>query len=472
MNEESLKTGKRFRFVPDSLVGQLMLALLAGITLLLITNFQVVCTIQAMYVHQAEKARADHLASHWFLFNAMTMDQREQALKHMEDCRRPEQLHETIEFLPGKPDWGPPTSRQAARQADLVKESFIPGKKTAPKVLARIPEYARVDSPIFRVHIPVLETAVSLSDGTWLKVTQPLNVDDRAVVWTQRFFVLGVSVVIVGLVFLLLLRVTRPLRRLSRAAESFGKQPEMLEPLPESGSREIREAAQSFNRMRERICNNLAERGRMLAAMAHDLRTPLTRAQLRLDKVSPEDVREKLGENIEDIQSIVNQGLELAGSLTTTEELSPLNLEAFIQSVVDDSAGLGDKISMAELPAELARPVIVAARPMCLKRCVTNLISNAVKYGGNAEVAISGEDDRVIVDICDAGPGIPESLLEQVFEPYFRLETSRNRSSGGTGLGLSIARNMAFLNGADLTLSNRPEGGLRARLVLQRVKGR
>lgn len=468
MNAEAKQTGLG-RLWPDSIFGQLMLALLACIILLQVTNFQVVCSVQALYVRQAEKTRAENLAAYWFLFNTMTPEQRATAVKYMADARRPEQLREMIEFFPETPDWGPPESKQAADLARLVHENLMPGKKKAPIVLARIPDNARPASGLFPTHLPMLETAVSLSDGTWLKVTQPLDVDDRYVVWLQRLFVLLESVVIIALALFLLSRVIRPLSRLSRAAESFGKQPEMSQPLPEKGSREIREAAQSFNRMRERICNNLAERGRMLAAMAHDLRTPLTRAQLRLDTVEPEDLREKFGENLEDIQSILNQGLELAGSLTTSEDFAPLDLGAFMQSIVDDSASEGNKITLAPLPPEIRTPIIVTARPLCLTRCINNLVSNALKYGGNAEVVISEDDKNVIIDILDSGPGIPEDKMEQVYEPYYRLETSRNRSSGGTGLGLSIARNMALLNGGELTISNRPQGGLQARVRLKRA---
>lgn len=468
MNTNPTRTGLR-RLWPDSIFRQLMLALIACIVLLQATNFLVVCTVQALYISQAEKTRAENLASYWFLFNVMTQEQRETTLGYMADARRPEQLREMIEFLPEAPDWGPPESRQAAALARLVHESLMPGKKKAPLVLARIPDNAKPCYSLFPAHLPILETAISLADGTWLKVVQPLDVDDRFVVWLQRFFVLLESVVILALALFLLSRVIRPLSRLSRAADSFGKQPEMSEPLPEKGSKEIREAAQSFNRMRERICGNLAERGRMLAAMAHDLRTPLTRAQLRLEEVEPEPLREKFGENLEEIQSILNQGLELAGSLTTTEEFAPLNLEAFLQSTVDDSASAGNKTTFAQLPPEIRTPVIVTARPLCLTRCLNNLISNALKYGGNAEIAIAETESNVIIDVLDNGPGIPEEKMEQVFEPYYRLENSRNRSSGGTGLGLSIARNMALLNGGNLELGNRPEGGLRARILLQRA---
>jgi signal transduction histidine kinase len=219
--------------------------------------------------------------------------------------------------------------------------------------------------------------------------------------------------------------------------------------------------------MRERIRGYLAERGRMLAAMAHDLRTPLTRTQLRAGKIEPAELRGQLLTDLEDVQRILNQGLELAGSLTTEEERVSLNLEAFLQSIVDDGTDESNDIALKPLPCGIARPVVVKARPLCLKRCVNNLVSNALKYGGNAELSITGENGLIAVRVEDNGPGIPEEFLEQVFEPYFRLENSRNRAYGGTGLGLSIAGNMAMLNDGELTLRNKPGGGLSARLTLQ-----
>lgn len=168
------------------------------------------------------------------------------------------------------------------------------------------------------------------------------------------------------------------------------------------------------------------------------------------------------------MQRILNQGLELAGSLTTREGYAALNLEAFLQSIVDDSLDEHKHIWLKELLSGGTSPVIVKARPLCLKRCVTNMVSNALKYGGNAELSITPENGSVVIHVEDNGPGIPEDLLEQVFEPYFRLENSRNRSFGGTGLGLSITRNMALLNNGELTLHNKPGGGRIAKLSLPR----
>ena len=268
---------------------------------------------------------------------------------------------------------------------------------------------------------------------------------------------------------MLLLRVTKTIRQLSGAAESFGRHPELSEPFPEKGVKELRVVAQSFNHMRERICGNLAERDRMIAAMAHDLRTPLTKLQLRLDRVEPETLRRKLQETVSDIRAIISQGLELARSLNTEEAMIRLDMKAFLQSMVDDYTDVGRNVIMVDSGQAVADSVIIDARPLCLKRCLENLISNACKYGDGAEIALSDEHGHIVVSVSDNGPGIPEEMLERVFEPYFRLESSRNRSSGGIGLGLAIARNMALLNNGEIELRNRPEGGgLMARIIFPR----
>ena len=464
MTRGPLLAERRFFSVPDSLCGQLFLILFFGIVILQAANFDVVCGVQRLYVRQAEKSRAEHLAACWFLFDSMTAGQRRAALERMSGSRRPEKPREMVELLPAGPDWRDGTD-SVARLLRMVEDSFGSAMRDVPPVVARTHENG---AGIFPVHLPVLETAVRLSDGMWLKVTQPFNVDDRAVVWSQRLFVLAEAVVMLALTFLLLRRVTRPIRQLGLAAESFGKHPELSEPFPEKGVRELRDAARSFNRMRERICGNLAERDRMIAAMAHDLRTPLTRLQLRLDRVEPEILRRKLQKTVSDIRAIISQGLELARSLTTDESMTRLDLKAFLQSLADDYADVGHNVVMLASGRTGNDTVIVAARPLCLRRCLENILSNACAYGGGAWITLQEEEGRTAVSISDNGPGIPEEMLRRVFEPYFRLEPSRNRLSGGLGLGLTIARNMALLNNGDIELRNRPEGGLTARILLPR----
>jgi signal transduction histidine kinase len=293
---------------------------------------------------------------------------------------------------------------------------------------------------------------------------------DFSLLRRQRNLLLLGSLLISIVTVLLIRRATKPLRKLGFAAESFGRNPEMAHQLEEEGSVEVREAAQSFNSMKKRICDNLNERNNMLEAMGHDLRTPLARIQLRLDKIQPDSLREKFSANINEIQSIIEQGLELARSFHSSEHASPLDIVAFVESIVDDMRAQGEQVSLGDVPGNDAPALIVMVRPTSLKRSVENLLSNAVKYAGSARISVKQDSNAAVIDVDDDGSGIPEDMLERIFEPYYRLEYSRNRDSGGIGLGLTIARNMVLLNHGSIILINKPDGGLRARITIPHLK--
>lgn len=457
-----MNSRRRWLKWPDSFSGQLLLLLFGGILLLQGANFITVCSVQRMYVRQAEKTRAEHLAALWLIFDGLDSARRRALVQRLDDSGRPEKLREAVKLLPERPG-RQDTSDDVLRLLDMLSESFGSSQLRPTGVEARIRDG---QDGIFPLHLPMLETAVRLSDGTWLEIVQPFNVDDRNVVWTQRFFVLVEALVICVLSALALARMTRPLRELGDAAEAFGHHPETSLPLPEKGVREIREAACSFNLMRERICGNLLERDRMLAAMAHDLRTPLTRLRLRLAAVEPPCLRGKLEQNVADMRDIISQGLELAKSLFTDESFVTVDIGAFIQSLADDCADVGKPVFLHSDALNSSGQVLVNARPVCLKRCLENLVDNACAYGKQAEINLVRTNDAIRVEIADAGPGIPEDMLAKVFTPFFRLETSRSRKSGGSGLGLAIAKNMALLNKGKITLQNLPQGGLLAALIL------
>ncbi|MDE2430523.1 MAG: HAMP domain-containing protein, partial [Burkholderiales bacterium] len=236
-------------------------------------------------------------------------------------------------------------------------------------------------------------------------------------------------------------------------------------PLPESGAREILQATRAFNAMQARIRQHIAQRTHMLAAITHDLQTPLTRLRLRLEKVGDEDLRHKLIEDLSNMQMMIREGLDLARSMDSNEALTALDLDSLVDSVCTDAVDAGQNVQFEGRPG-----VIVNARPQALRRCLTNLIDNAVKYGHFAKVSFvmtaQAGKNWVQILVRDGGPGIAPDLLEKVFEPFYRIETSRSRESGGTGLGLTIAQNIAQQNGGNLQLKNLPEGGLEACLSL------
>ncbi|MBI5919062.1 MAG: HAMP domain-containing protein [Nitrosomonadales bacterium] len=253
---------------------------------------------------------------------------------------------------------------------------------------------------------------------------------------------------------------TRPLQHLADAADALDLS-NTHQPLTEHGSSEMRSAIRAFNRMQQRIGDDLRERTGMLAAITHDLQTPLTRLRLRLEKVSDETLREKLVSDMSAMQQMLQEGLELARSLDASEPPQRLDLDSLLDSVCSDAQEVGQPVEyLQRCRAE------VEARPLALRRAIANLLDNAVKYGLRAEMALVCDQRHCAILIRDHGPGIPAQELEAVFTPFYRLEQSRSRETGGTGLGLSITRNIVLSHSGQITLRNHPLGGLEAEIVL------
>jgi Signal transduction histidine kinase len=463
------------RILPDSLPGQILLLLCLGIAVLQGINLFILRNVQDSYARQTNEDRVGMAASRYFLLEPMTPDQRVATVKGIMLSERDETWTVALTLVPEMTPWENQNMEMAAQVKSIFQARFArKGMDAIPKTQVRVfdslpkgsvePYLASIFASLADEQFSLLEIAVQLNDGSWMSLVQSMQLNDENIVWIQRLQLAAVAVVFAVILILLLRKVMRPLRQLALAAEQFGTHPEVVRPLPVEGAREVREAALSFNRMRQMISNNLAERDRMLASMAHDLRTPLTRMQLRLDDICDDTVREGFSANCQEVHSIINQGMELARSLQTSEPFIDVDITSFAQSVVDDHVDEGKSVVFSDHLSPDDKK-IVATRPLCLKRCVDNLLHNAFRYAGSSELILFSHNGKIAIDVIDHGPGIPESELERVFEPYYRLESSRNRESGGTGLGLSIARNMAFLSNATLTLHNRPEGGLRARVL-------
>lgn len=456
---------------PYSLFGQLLLMMLLSAAVLQCVNFYAVFSIQKSYGREFFSVGRDYISSMYKATRLMDEAQRMAFLDQLSGTCEPTGKHFHFRTLEEEPTWQSENSPKAAGVRNILRD-MSPRHDAPADVRVRILHEAspEVRDPRYRDYpFPLLQVAARMNDGRWLELVQSLVMTDSRLIWRQRIFILIGSLMISIAMILMVRRATRPLRKLRQAAEMVGRNPEMAAPLcEEEGSIEVREAAQSFNRMLRRICESINERNGMLEAMGHDLRTPLARIQLRLGKIQPESLREKFAANIDEIQSIVEQGLELAQSLHTSEEPVTLDIVAFLESLADDMQAQGAKVSLDVVQGEGSAPLLVAARPTCLRRSIENLAVNAVKYAGAAHISIGLEQDEVAIDIDDEGPGIPDELLEKVFEPYYRLEDSRNRGSGGTGLGLSIARNMLLLSGGSIALANRPGGGLRVHVTLPR----
>lgn len=309
------------------------------------------------------------------------------------------------------------------------------------------------------IHGAALRIAVRLSDGSWLNVAAPLEGGEP--LWRPRFLApLLAALVAITLVALWVVgRAARPFATFAAAAERLGVDV-AAPPLEEAGPREVRSATHAFNVMQQRIRRFVEDRTQMLAAISHDLRTPITRMRLRAEFVEDETERTKMLADLEEMEHMIAATLAFARDDAAREVRRPVDVAALVQGLSDD------------LGAEYNGPdaLVMPARPVALKRAVANLLENARKYGGGGHASLGEKDGQIIITIDDTGPGIPESEFEHVFAPFVRLESSRNRETGGTGLGLSVARAAARAHGGDIALSNRPEGGLRVRLILPRPR--
>ena len=256
--------------------------------------------------------------------------------------------------------------------------------------------------------------------------------------------------------------ITRPLSDLARAADSVGRGTGALPPLEERGALELRNAARAFNTMQDRLHRYLDSRTRVLAAMSHDLKTPLTRLRLQVEALENPPMQARIGRELDEMESMVREALSLFRGLDDGEPATAIDIEVLLAQIREEFADMGATVTVS---GGALRPF--TGKPQALKRCLTNLIANAIKFGTRADIRIEDGAD-LLIRVRDQGPGIPEEQLERVFEPFYRLESSRNRDSGGTGLGLSIARDIAQAHGGSLRLANLPGGGLEATLRLPR----
>lgn len=302
--------------------------------------------------------------------------------------------------------------------------------------------------------------AVRLRDGSWLNTTAVVRVPPPT--WaTASLVTLGVTAVaLIAVVVLMVRRLNRPLRALETTADAVGRGMAVA-PVPEAGPEDVRTTIRAFNRMNERQERFIRDRTRILAAVSHDLRTPITSLRLRAEMVDDADTRDRLVETIDEMQQIVEAGLTFAREESETEPSRTVDLAALVESVATDLSDLGRDVTVEE-----AGPLPWPCRPAGLKRALRNLIENAVVYGGRARVALARGPEWLEVRVDDDGPGIPDEQRERVFEPFARLEESRSRETGGIGLGLAIARSIARRHGGDVVLENRMSGGLRATLRL------
>lgn len=305
---------------------------------------------------------------------------------------------------------------------------------------------------------------VHLVDGSWLSFTPP----ERS--WGLTASARIAVIIILGLVATLLVawiatrQLANPLQRFTSAVRRFGGDLN-APPIDIEGPQEVRQAIIAFNTMQAQIQHFIGERTHMLAAISHDLRAPLTRMRLRSEFMEDLDHQRKLIRDVEEMQSMINSALAFFREDTHLEQSTAFDLSELLQTIIDDYRDQNTVVDFGG-PAHL----VYDGRPLGIKRVIVNLLENAVKYGQHPRITLRCDEYSICIEVSDEGPGIPEASLQRVFDPFFRLETSRNRDTGGVGLGLSAARAIVREQGGELTLSNRSRSGLVARVQLPRTR--
>ena len=457
------------RWVPDSIAGWTVTVLLAGLLASQLATVAVFALSRMDFMAAlATRNIAERIASVAQLMEETPADQRLVALRALD-----------VPGLRGR--WG---------KAAWVEEN-VPGERAdtlAAALRERLDgrtvrvdlggEHHHMDAEPPALHVPpppplariermgpfgrLARVSVRLNDGSWLNLVAALDGGAESIMRTRFAFGFLASVLVVAVMAVWAIRrAARPFTRFAAAAERLGVDVD-APPLTERGPLEVRRAAHAFNTMQTRLRRYIEDRTQMLAAISHDLRTPITRMRLRAEFIDDDGERDKMLADLAEMEQMIAATLAFARDDATREARRPMNLAALLQGLVDDATA-GGAAATYHGPESL----VIQARPSSLKRAFANLVDNAVKYAGGVEVGLRvAPDGGLLVTVDDRGPGLPEEELERVFAPFYRVERSRNRETGGTGLGLSVVRNVTRAHGGDVVLANRSGGGLRASLSL------
>lgn len=375
----------------------------------------------------------------------------------------PGQPRPQLGFARRPPDAGS-GPRPPSPEGDDPRRDFVRPSQRAPEGGFAMREgIGFFDPPV----IAPFKVGVLQPDGGWLVVESRQSFPTP---WQQRIllWLLVSASLCVPLAYGYARWLAAPIRRFAEAAERLGSDPGASE-LEVSGPAEVRLAGEAFNRMQERLQRYIENRTTLVGAVAHDLRTPLARMRFLLETPPVEDMRARLGREIDEMDAMVAATLAFVRDSTTKAVRVDLDLPSLLESLADDAAEEGHGVSLGALA-----PAVVHADPVGLRRLFDNLIRNGVKFATMVQLTLRIEGDDAVVEVADNGPGLPAHDLERVFEPFYRGEASRNRETGGMGLGLAVVRSIARAHGGDAVLANRPEGGLicRVRLPLRAIASR
>ncbi len=433
---------------PRSIAGRTFLVLLLGLFAVQV----VALTIHAfdrVELQRAAQAReaVGRTAALWRTVN-MTPPERRDAVARSYEL--PEGVAASVDDRPHAPEHGLITDPGIDRLASGLSRLGPPHMRPREVLIGGEPRRA-------------VTASLRLPDGTWLNVS---NRPGRPRPWSSPGFLAALALMtaaVAALSFWAVRRTTRPITDLAEAAERLGRDVNAPR-LPETGPAEVAQAAAAFNTMAERISRFVADRTAMLAAIGHDLKTPITRLRLRAEFVEDDTARAKILADLDEMERMIAGTLAFARDEAATEPMGRVDLAALLRTVADEANDVaGEEVVSLAAPEHLP----VQARPLALKRALANLVGNAVAYAGGCVVRLAGPERGLVrISVEDDGPGIPEGEIERVFQPFHRVEASRNRETGGTGLGLTIARSILRGHGGDVTLANRAPNGLAAVVTL------
>ena len=462
------------RLLPRSLFGQVMLAMAVALL--------VAQAISTTLLYRAAEQRRELALANAAAFQLVTGQARAERGRYGRGSRFDRQGSGALDGprLPRRLRYSesdanplaPNDTRVADREAAVRGVLAAQGIAIADLVVARRPTLsdplvaeARERFPRFAARLrdaPPEMLVVGLrqqGSDTWQVARLPIPPRDRAIVRTLLFQTLVLFIVLFGLLWFVLHRITRPLAALADSTRRFGGAGNAIIPVHPSGPDDVRDLIEAQNAMQARIGAMLDEKDVMLGAIGHDLKTPLAALRVRVESVDDDVARARMVDSIEDITRTLDEILLLARLGRADRPAERIDLYALLISVVEEFEDMGEPVVLLE-GQRLAAPIHLT----WTKRAVRNLVSNALRYGGSAEIALYRDGDEAVISVEDMGPGIPEDRIAEMLEPFTRGEGSRNRVTGGAGLGLTIARAIAEQHGGRLVLSNRESGGLRAEL--------
>jgi signal transduction histidine kinase len=444
------------RLWPRSLAGQLAVLVAIGLFVAQAINF-------GLLLHGLSKLRFEQIVT-------PAATRLIDAEDRLNNGATPDSGHDHVRLLPVNPIAATRHREEAIESGiaeALAQAGFTPGTVIASARAVSPDDRQRYRSSHRRVTRltrfgEVLDVAVEVPGRGWLALRAPWPSTDSSLIWR----LIAQTSILYAVVLIPLLwigrRISSPLKSLAGAARGFRPGDDHV-PLAESGPPDVREVTAAFNALRLRVTAMLDEKDRMLGAIGHDLRTPLAALRVRIESVDDDTDRARMADIIDEMNRTLDDILSLARLGRPSEPPIDVDLTALVDAVVEDFRDLDHDVTFEEgerLPMNL--------RPALMRRAVRNLIENAVKYGDSATVRIEPDASRVRIVVADRGPGIPSERLADVFDPFTRLETSRNRETGGIGLGLALARAIIDDAGGRILLENRAEGGLDAIIELPR----